>query len=303
MNSLDFYQSQYIEKIDSALETKFGKDFFNILKSDFGLSKFADIRTKIFSDFRTSVTYYLENRYYTLGDGTYGKPSEIRFEDCERYDFDFILGDIESILINCIDINLSFLKRRTVDIKKIPREFKTIIFDKNIKDTIDRLGEPVKDIKVVFDGEKVIMELDILGEPPGGLGGGVPPDKFDLPVEPIIPIKVNPIEIGQTPEPKDIIPIRPKLLPIKDLPPKVDILPINILPPPPKLDDIIDILGEPPGGLGGGFVEPIKEVPPQGGSGPGVVNYDPRDSGFNNGFGTNFNNPKDIGVRPNENME
>lgn len=232
MNSLDFYQSQYIEKIDSALETKFGKDFFNVLKSDFGLSKFADLRTKIFSDFRTSVTYYLENRYYTLGDGTYGKPSEIRFEDCERYDFDFILGDIESILINCIDINLSFLKRRTVDIKKIPREFKTITFDKNIKDTIDRLGEPVKDIKVVFDGEKVKLK-----------------DETPVPKFPLIKDEI----VDMPPPQKDVIIDNP---PVKDVePPVKEIKPIPkdediVILPPPKLPVFDDTKEE---------IQPIKE--------------------------------------------
>jgi hypothetical protein len=234
INSLDFYQSQYVEKIDSALETKFGKDFFNVLKSDFGLSKFSDLRTKIFSDFRTSVTYYLENRYYTLGDGTYGKPSEVRFDDCERYDFQIILGDIQNILANCIDINLSFLKRRTVDIKKIPREFKTITFDKNIKDTIDKLGEPVKDIKVVFDGEKVKLK-----------------DEIVVPKFPLIKDEI----IDMPPPQKDVIIDNP---PVKDVEPPVrEIKPIPkdediIIFPPPKLPVFDDTKEE---------IQPIKEQP------------------------------------------
>ena len=250
INSLDFYQSQYLEKIDSALETKFGKDFFNVLKSDFGLSKFTDLRTKIFSDFRTSVTYYLENRYYTLGDGTYGKPSEVRFEDCERYDFDFILGDIESILINCIDINLSFLKRRTVDIKKIPREFKTITFDKNIKDTIDRLGEPVKDIKVVFDGEKVKLK-----------------DETPVPKFPLIKDEI----VDMPPPQKDVIIDNP---PVKDVePPVKEIKPIPkdediVILPPPKLPVFDDTKEE---------IQPIKEqseIKISGGGGGGSIERD-----------------------------
>jgi hypothetical protein len=234
INSLDFYQSQYVEKIDSALETKFGKDFFNVLKSDFGLSKFSDLRTKIFSDFRTSVTYYLENRYYTLGDGTYGKPSEVRFDDCERYDFQIILGDIQNILANCIDINLSFLKRRTVDIKKIPREFKTITFDKNIKDTIDKLGEPVKDIKVVFDGEKVKLK-----------------DEIVVPKFPLIKDEI----VDMPPPQKDVIIDNP---PVKDVePPVKEIKPIPkdediIIFPPPKLPVFDDTKEE---------IQPIKEQP------------------------------------------
>ena len=235
INSLDLYQTQYLEKIDSALETKFGKDFFAVLKSDFGLSKFSDLRTKIFSDFRTSVTYYLENRYYTLGDGNYGKQSEIRFDNCERYDFKIILGDIENILANCIDINMSFLKRRTIDIKKIPKEFKKITFDKNIKDTIDALGEPVKDIKVVFDGEKVKIK-----------------DETPLPKFPIIKDEI----VDMPPPQKDVIIDNP---PVKDVKPPVKeiLLPPTdsdiIVIPPPKLPVFDDVKEQ---------IEPIKEQPP-----------------------------------------
>ena len=234
LNSLDLYETQYLEKIDTALETRFGKDFFAILKKDFGLGKFADLRTKMFSDFKTSVKYYLENKYYTLGDGTYGKPSEVRFDNCERYDFQIILGDIQNILANCIDINLSFLKRRTVDIKKIPREFKTITFDKNIKDTIDKLGEPVKDIKVVFDGEKVKLK-----------------DEIVVPKFPLIKDEI----IDMPPPQKDVIIDNP---PVKDVEPPVrEIKPIPkdediIIFPPPKLPVFDDTKEE---------IQPIKEQP------------------------------------------
>lgn len=251
INSLDLYQSQYLEKIDSALETKFGKDFFAVLKSDFGLSKFADLRTKIFSDFRTSVTYYLENRYYTLGDSTFGAPSEIRFDNCERYNFNVILGDIESILINCINVNLSFLIRRTIDIKRIPKEFKKITFDKTIKDTVDRLGDPVKDIKVVFDGEKVKIQ-----------------DETPLPKFPIIKDEI----VDMPPPQKDVIIDNP---PVKDIKPPVKeiLLPPTdadiIVIPPPKLPVFDDVKEQ---------IEPIKEQPEikisGGGGGGGSIERD-----------------------------
>ena len=38
INVLDLYQTQYLEKIDATLETKFGKDFF---KEDFTACSFA----------------------------------------------------------------------------------------------------------------------------------------------------------------------------------------------------------------------------------------------------------------------
>ena len=49
LNSINAFESTFLEKIDSALETQYGKDFFNILKKDFGLSKFSKIRTNIFT--------------------------------------------------------------------------------------------------------------------------------------------------------------------------------------------------------------------------------------------------------------
>jgi len=257
LNSLDLYQSQYLEKIDTALETKFGKDFFALLKKDFGLAKFSDLRTKIFTDFRTSVTYYLENRYYTLGDGTYGKPSEVRFDNCERYDFNLILGDIENILANCIAVNMSFLKRREIAIVRKEREFQKVDVKRDVLDTLGLFNNPVKDVKVVFDGERVIKVKE-QPKPTPIITPHAPPE-MDPP-----PVKVDPIEITPTPEPKPDP--KPKPLPIEDTPPKFDVLPIDILPPPPKFDDMLDPIGP----RGGDVISPIKEVPPTvGGSGGG----------------------------------
>ncbi len=298
LNSLDLYQSQYLEKIDTALETKFGKDFFALLKKDFGLAKFSDLRTKIFTDFRTSVTYYLENRYYTLGDGTYGKPSEVRFDNCERYDFNLILGDIENILANCIAVNMSFLKRREIAIVRKEREFQKVDVKRDVLDTLGLFNNPVKDVKVVFDGERVIKVKEQPKE--------TPIIKDPLPPDPVPPVKVDPIEITPTPEPKPEP--KPKPLPIEDTPPKFDVLPIDILPPPPKFDDMLDPIGP----RGGDVIDPIREVPPTfsgGGGGGGFVNTDPRNFGFNDGTiggsggGNDFNNPRDIGVRTTENIQ
>ncbi len=284
LNSLDLYETQYLEKIDTALETRFGKDFFAILKKDFGLGKFADLRTKMFSDFKTSVKYYLENKYYTLGDGTYGKPSEVRFDNCERYDFQIILGDIQNILANCIDINLSFLKRRTVDIKRVPREFKTITFDKNIKDTIGLLGEPVKDVKIVFDGERVKIT-----------------DEKPVPQFPTIIQDRDEIILPPPPK-KDVIIDNPPPPPVKDLPP----------PPPPKKDIILppdnDIIIFPPKEPifeepikeQPIFDEPIKEQPPiynGSGGGGGGGGYVDTDMGI--GFGRDQVFTKDMSQREN----
>lgn len=252
INSLDLYQTKYLEKIDSALETKFGKDFFNILRKDFGLSKFADMRSKIFSDFRVSVNYYLENRYYTLGDTNYGKPSEIRFENCERYNFEMVLGDIENILANCIQFNLAFLKRRSVDVKTIKKEFSKIELNKKIKNTLDLLSDPVKDVKVVFDSVK---EVDITPPPP-------PKDKEIVIVDMPPPQKEEPKDF---PPKEDIkTPVEPPIKPIKPIeiiempPPKLDVPPKEELPPPPK--EIIEPIKQTDIYLGGGGGGDIKNT-------------------------------------------
>ena len=275
INVLDLYQTQYLEKIDATLQTKFGKDFFNILKKDFGLSKFADMRTKIFSDFRTSVTHYLENRYYTLGDSNYGRPSEIRFNDCDRYTFATILGDIENILSNCVEFNLSFLKRRGVDIQIKRREFSKVELQKTIKDTLNSFNPLIKDIKVVYDGEKVIIPPP----PPKDPIKILVPDVIVTP-DPIV--KDNPIDSPPKEEPKPEpkpIPKDIKVEPIEIIdmpPPPMEWIPIDDVPPPPRETiepiggDIINPKGDgvilntgggisfTGGGSGGGNIDPIR---------------------------------------------
>ena len=47
LNSLNSFDNTFLDKINSHLETKYGKDFFNILKKDFGLNNFDILRNKI----------------------------------------------------------------------------------------------------------------------------------------------------------------------------------------------------------------------------------------------------------------
>lgn len=225
LDNLDFYEINYLEKIDTVLQTRFGNDFFNILRTDFGLSKFSDLRTKIFTDFKTSVTYYLENKYYTIGDGNFGQPSEIRFENCEKYDFATILGDIENILANCIDVNMSFLKRRDINISSAQKEFQITELVREVKDNVDSFVNPVSNVSIVFDSER----LTPVEFPPA------PIDAIDpiIPIEPP-PIIENPIDVG--PAPIIVDPVEPPIQPSE---------PIQIVEPTPE-----PIIG---GGGGGGF--------------------------------------------------
>jgi hypothetical protein len=137
LNSINAFESTFLEKIDSALETQYGKDFFNILKKDFGLSNFSKIRTNIFTDFKTSVDYYLNNKEYDITQSTFGKKSKIRFEDCDVYDFENLTNEIQVILYKCIDFNLQSLKRRSVTTNSLPKEFSISELQKQIQNNLD----------------------------------------------------------------------------------------------------------------------------------------------------------------------
>jgi len=142
------------------LESKYGKDFFNILKKDFGLSRFDNFRKKIFDDFKTSVNYYLTNKNYKITESNFGTPSDIRFEDCERYNFSDILKGVEDSLYNCIEYNSSFLKRRNVKIESIPEEFKIIELEKQIQNITDSFPTPVVEKVNVYKPSEVNFKFD-----------------------------------------------------------------------------------------------------------------------------------------------
>jgi hypothetical protein len=137
LDSLNAYENSFLTKIDSYLETKFGRDFFAVLKKDFGLSKFDNFRTKIFEDFKLSVEYYLTNKYYNVGESTFGKQSEIRFDDFEVYDYNVMLSEIQKILNNCIDTNSKVLKRRGIEVKQLPKEFAITELRKQIQNNLE----------------------------------------------------------------------------------------------------------------------------------------------------------------------
>jgi hypothetical protein len=137
LNSLNSFDNTFLDKINSNLETNYGKDFFNILKKDFGLNSFNIIRDKISNDFKESVDYYLNNKYYKISESTFGKPSEVRFEDCEVYDFNIVITTIKNILTYCIDFNLKSLKRRELNLKTLPKEFAVTELQKQIQNNLN----------------------------------------------------------------------------------------------------------------------------------------------------------------------
>jgi len=157
LDSLYSFENVFLDSINTSLESKYGKDFFNILRKDFGLRDFNNFRKKIYDDFTLSVDYYLNNRYYWLNETNYGKSSAIRFEDCEQYEFDTIIKEIEGILFRCIEVNSTFLKRRDFDVKETPKEFKQIELTRQISDNTGFFETPIKKANVVYSSEDVTV--------------------------------------------------------------------------------------------------------------------------------------------------
>ena len=160
LDSLTSFDNTFLTKIDSYLETKYGKDFFNLLKKDFGLNRFDLLRTKIFEDFKLSVSHYLNNNYYTIGESNFGKPSEMRFEDFEVYDFNVMLSEIQKILNNCINVNSKVLKRRNVELKQLPKEFEVAELKKLIQNNIESFSTFTETKKNVYRPDLVNVSFD-----------------------------------------------------------------------------------------------------------------------------------------------
>ena len=159
LNVINSFQNTFLEKIDSALESKYGKDFFTVIKKDFGLSNFGKIRTKIFVDFKTSMDYYLNNKNYDISQSNFGKNSEIRFNECDSYDFNKMMNDIQSILYKSVDFNLQSLKRRDISLKTLPREFAITELQKQIQNNLDSFNTYSETKRNVYspDGTAVVF--------------------------------------------------------------------------------------------------------------------------------------------------
>ena len=159
LNVINSFQNTFLEKIDSALESKYGKDFFTVIKKDFGLNNFGKIRTKIFVDFKTSMDYYLNNKNYDISQSNFGKNSEIRFNECDSYDFNKMMNDIQSILYKSVDFNLQSLKRRDISLKTLPKEFAITELQKLIQNNLDSFSTYSETKRNVYspDGTAVVF--------------------------------------------------------------------------------------------------------------------------------------------------
>ena len=263
LTALDSFEVTYLESITDAMTARFGKDFESVLRKDFGLSDFNGFKKRIFSDFKDSITYWVSNKYYNIAESNFGKPSEIRFEDCEQYDFSRLLGEIYSILRNCIDYHTKTLKRRDIAIKTLPKEFEITELKKEVKDLVGEIKLEENRVRNVYNPEKV--ELNVKGSRVYEIKTEQPikivddPKEilpiFDLPPNPPVeeePIKIEPIKE----EPIKIIPPEPiiKIEPIKEEPIKEDPIKTPIADVPPSTGG-----GGSGGGSGGGGSAIIRE--------------------------------------------
>lgn len=224
LDSLDSLESTYLDSINNLMVNKFGKDFESILRKDFGLSNFNAFKKRIFSDFKSSITYWLNNREYDVNQSNFGKQSAIRFEDCEQYDFQMLLGSIQNILRNCIEYHTKTLKRRDITIKALPKEFEITTIKKQVEDLVGNIAIKEEKVRNVYNPKNVTLEIK-----------GTNPPK-----EVVVPIELPPAPIE--PEPIAIKPIEPT--PIKVIEPK----------PEPKPEPVREIIPTPSyGGGGGGY--------------------------------------------------
>ena len=160
LDGLDSFERTSLQSIDDALTAKFGNDFQSVLKKDFGLSNFNVFKAKIFTDFRDSVTYWLNNKNYDISQSTFGSPSEKRFDDCEQYDFNYLLNEVKNILNNSISFNIKTLSRRVVKYEKLPVEFTVEEVKKQIQNLVEAYDTKVEIVRNVYSPQLAAVSFE-----------------------------------------------------------------------------------------------------------------------------------------------
>ena len=160
LDGLDSFERTSLQSIDDALTAKFGNDFQSVLKKDFGLSSFNAFKTKIFTDFRDSVNHWLNNKNYDIAQSTFGSPSVKRFDDCEQYDFSYLLNEIKNILNNSISFNIKTLSRRVVKYEKLPVEFGVEEVKKQIQNLVEAYDTKVEIVRNVYSPQLVPVSFE-----------------------------------------------------------------------------------------------------------------------------------------------
>jgi hypothetical protein len=109
----------------------------------------------------------LNNKYYNIGQSNFGKQSEYRFDDFEVYDYNMMLSEIQKILNNSIDINSKILKRRSVEVKQLPKEFAITELRKKIQNNIESFSTFAERKQNVYNPDKVnVLFNDVIKQTP-----------------------------------------------------------------------------------------------------------------------------------------
>jgi hypothetical protein len=214
LDALDSFEFNFLSTIDDALVAKFGNDFRATVRKDFGLRDLDAFNKRVFENFRDSVKNWVNNRYYDISQSTFGKPSEIRFNDCEQYPFRDLLNEIQNILNNCIAFNVKSLKKRSVNYTQIPKEFGIVELRKQIQDNLDSFSTRVDIKKNVYSpgaaaatisGTQLLPPITTVVEVPVAVDPPKPPvaPKVEPPEPPVTPppAKVAPPTVETTPKP------------------------------------------------------------------------------------------------------
>lgn len=201
LDALDKFEAGSLSVIDDSLVAKFGKDFRDVLRKDFGLRDLDTFHKRIFENFRDSVKHWVNNKYYDITQSTFGKPSEMRFESCGQYDFNMLLGEIQSILNNCITFNTKTLQRREVNIKQLPKEFAIVELRKQIQNNLDAFNTKIDIIRNIYMPDKVDVTVTGTTELP--------------PIKTIKEVSIVETVAEPTPQPKP----EPKLEPTQSITP------------------------------------------------------------------------------------
>lgn len=200
LDSLDSFETKLLTKIDDMMVNKFGNDFISILRNDFGIRDFQSFRTRIFENFRDSIHNWLNNRYYDITQSNFGKKSEERFDDCDKYDFTELMAQIQSILNNCISFNIKRLKRRSVEFNQLPQEFAVVELRKQIQDNLNTFNTYNEIKRNVFTSDSVNVNIGGVSELPPIVE--VIEKKITLPT----PTEPQPTPVITLPEPTPVLP-------------------------------------------------------------------------------------------------
>jgi len=208
LSHLEKFENEFLTKINDLIVSKFGNEFFLLFKKDFGVSSFDAFKSRIFDNYRNSVSHYVNNRYYDIEQSNFGRPLEVKnFIDYEKYNYETINAELEKILYKCIKIEIKTLKRRNIEYESVPTEFSVVELQKSVEDNLKSFEIPTVNRKEIYNPAVAqLRRAERLETTPVPAPVSNPNLVYidlepDLPVAPRIPPIELPIDIPQPIEP------------------------------------------------------------------------------------------------------